>query len=83
MAVQEARLAVANADLAMAQAQLDEKEAELAAVQAEYDRAMGEKQVSSILLCFYPFSEMYAAKSWQQKYKKKQKQIKTNLILAI
>ena len=47
--MQEARLAVANADLAMAQAQLDEKEAELAAVQAEYDRAMGEKQVSSIL----------------------------------
>ena len=48
--MQEARLAVAMADLEMAQSQLDEKERELRAVQVEYDKAMGEKQVCSFIL---------------------------------
>ncbi|XP_064611990.1 dynein axonemal heavy chain 5-like isoform X2 [Liolophura sinensis] len=44
LAVQQARLEVANGDLSKAQAQLDEKEAELAVVRAMYDEAMREKQ---------------------------------------
>ncbi|XP_015212531.2 dynein axonemal heavy chain 5 isoform X1 [Lepisosteus oculatus] len=44
LAVQENRLAIANADLQNAQAELDAKQAELDVVQAEYEQAMMEKQ---------------------------------------
>ncbi|XP_046703899.1 dynein axonemal heavy chain 5-like [Silurus meridionalis] len=44
LAVQENRLAIANADLQKAQAELDEKQAELDVVQAEYEKALIEKQ---------------------------------------
>ncbi|KAF5899802.1 dynein heavy chain 5, axonemal, partial [Clarias magur] len=45
LAVQENRLAIANADLQKAQAELDEKQAELDVVQAEYEKALMEKQM--------------------------------------
>uniref|UniRef100_A0A3B3QA27 Dynein axonemal heavy chain 5 n=1 Tax=Paramormyrops kingsleyae TaxID=1676925 RepID=A0A3B3QA27_9TELE len=44
LAVQENRLAIANADLQKAQAELDEKQAELDVVQGEYEKAVMEKQ---------------------------------------
>ncbi|KAI5624114.1 dynein heavy chain 5, axonemal isoform X1 [Silurus asotus] len=44
LAVQENRLAIANADLQKAQAELDEKQAELDVVQAQYEKALIEKQ---------------------------------------
>ena len=49
LAVQEAKLQVANNDLATAQATLDAKQKELDEVQAQFDAAMAEKQVD--LLC--------------------------------
>ncbi|XP_028985303.1 dynein axonemal heavy chain 5 isoform X3 [Betta splendens] len=45
LAVQQNRLAIANADLQKAQAELDAKQAELDVVQAEYEKAMMEKQM--------------------------------------
>lgn len=53
LAVQENRLAIANADLQKAQAELDAKQAELDVVQGEYEKAMIEKQVSDILRVCY------------------------------
>lgn len=50
MAVQEARLALANKDLNEAQAELDAKQAELDEVQAQYEKAVREKQVSLLLI---------------------------------
>ncbi|XP_051812950.1 dynein axonemal heavy chain 5 [Acanthochromis polyacanthus] len=44
LAVQQNRLAIANADLEKAQSELDAKQAELDVVQGEYDKAMMEKQ---------------------------------------
>ncbi|XP_076826555.1 dynein axonemal heavy chain 5 isoform X2 [Brachyhypopomus gauderio] len=44
LAVQENRLAMANADLQKAQAELDDKQAQLDMVQADYEKAMTEKQ---------------------------------------
>lgn len=44
MAIQEARLEAAMADLKTAQDQLDAKQKELDVVQAMYDKAMKEKQ---------------------------------------
>ncbi|XP_065102327.2 dynein axonemal heavy chain 5 [Paramisgurnus dabryanus] len=44
LAVQENKLAIANADLQKAQAELDAKQAELDVVRAEYEKAMMEKQ---------------------------------------
>lgn len=48
LAVQQSRLTIANVDLQKAQAELDAKQAELDVVQAEYEKAMMEKQVSSV-----------------------------------
>lgn len=49
LAVQENRLTIANVDLQTAQAELDAKQAELDVVQAEYEKAMMEKQVTTML----------------------------------
>lgn len=49
LAVQENRLTIANLDLQTAQAELDAKQAELDVVQAEYEKAMMEKQVTTVL----------------------------------
>ena len=49
LVVQEAKYNVAMSDLSKAQGQLDDKQRELDLVQAQYDAAMAEKQVKTII----------------------------------